>query len=79
MLFTKRIKNCISLYSVMIISLTAIFCRQRVNLMFEKVNGLVAVEAEHYFSQEKSEIREWYFQKSSQGIPGNFTRLTNNA
>ncbi len=70
MLFTKRIKNYISLYFVMIISLNGLFCAQQVDLVFEEVDGLVAVEAEHFFDQEKSEIRKWYIQKKLQDEPG---------
>ena len=34
------------------------------------MDGLVAVEAEHFFDQEKSEIRKWYVQKKLQAEPG---------
>ena len=30
------------------------------DLVFEEVDGLVAVEAEHFFKQEKSDVRAWY-------------------
>jgi Tfp pilus assembly protein PilV len=30
------------------------------NAMFEEKNGILAVEAEHFYSQSKSQIRKWY-------------------
>jgi len=30
------------------------------DLIFEEVNGLVAVEAEHFYRQSKTDIRKWY-------------------
>lgn len=67
MVLKMSMKNCISLCSIIIISQAGLFCEQREDTVFEEVDAIVAVEAEHYLSQEKSEIRKWYVQKQSQG------------
>ena len=35
-------------------------------LVFEEVNGFVAVEAEHFFKQEKADVRAWYLTTADQ-------------
>ena len=30
------------------------------NLIFEETGGFIAVEAEHFFKQEKADVRAWY-------------------
>lgn len=63
----------------MIMSLTFVFCQPRTNLVFEEADGLVAVEAEHYFDQQKTEIRKWHIQTESQdqiGIVVNQKKFT---
>lgn len=47
---------------LLLISLILFACNQapKSEWRFEEVNGLVAVEAEHYSSQEKDSVRRWY-------------------
>lgn len=66
MRFEKRSRWCLNLRMVLILSVYGLCCARHTDLVFEEADGLVAVEAEHFLDQEKSEIRKWYVQTESQ-------------
>lgn len=48
-------------------ALLIISCNQEKNaLIFEEVDGIVAVEAEHYYEQTLDEVRKWYIIKDGE-------------
>lgn len=56
---------CNFLFTIFFSGLGIMVAKSQTNMVFEEVDGLVAVEAEHFSTQRKSDKRMWYIHNSN--------------